>query len=175
MNCFYILLISLNFPFVLPFPASGGDYTRKPYWISAGAGFSSEWFAAGAGISRSIAGGTATFRFTAISEESSVQPASDSDGSDLDEASVLGILYGPIYENRPFLLTVAAGPGLTSGRIDQYNGMRYQKKDFSLPSLAFEAQCFTAVFKSLNVGIVGFGNVNKEQSFWGILACIGLH
>jgi hypothetical protein len=110
MNSYYILFISFIILFVLLSPSSGKDYSPKPYWLSAGAGLSSEWIAAGAGISRNIAGGTTTLRFAAISEESTVQPASDSDGSDLDEAFILGILYGPMYENRPFLLTIAAGP-----------------------------------------------------------------
>lgn len=169
------LYISLIVRFVLPIHASVEFYAPKPYWLSAGAGLSSEWFAAGAGISGSLARGAATLRFTAISEESTIQPANDSDGSDLDEAFMLGILYGPTYENRPILVTIAAGPAWTWGRIDEHTGMKYREKDFSLPSLAIETQCFLSVFKALNIGIVGFGNANKEQSFWGIRACIGLH
>jgi|GEM_PF-3693513 len=102
MNNFRVLIFYVIYTFVFSFPASGKDYSPKPYWLSAGAGLSSEWIAAGAGISRNIAGGTATLRFAAISEESSVQPASDSDSSDIDEAFMLGIFYGLTYENRPF-------------------------------------------------------------------------
>lgn len=149
-------------------------YAKKPYWIALGLGISPDGFSIGGGYSRAIIGGVGTLRLGAIVAPSTVDPAQNSFRSELESSTMLGVLFGPSFENHQMHLTMAIGPAWTWGTTQRHEGLGSLEEDFSLPSIALDVQTFITAYRALGFGLIGFGNINDEESYFGILACIQL-
>lgn len=159
-------------------PASG-PLGRSHSRLSFGVGASAPSPALGLSCSLSpfISGGFGSVRLLTLPGFALVEPAEVSGNGELHSATEIGFLYGQQIADRWRHVYAAIGIGYTWGDerilINEYP-YRSKCEKFAVVSVPIEVGLFFSPVLPLGVGVVGFGNLNTEQSFGGLLLCLQL-
>ena len=113
-----------------------------------------------------------------------------------EKATEIGILYGRVLQGYVGMASLAVGIGRVAG-IRRGKFLRYESKTgwflgsytrdyaiheerkFDTIAIPIEAQLFwlpldVKAIDHIGIGFYGFGNINSEKSYWGVLLCLNL-
>jgi hypothetical protein len=124
-----------------------------------------EYFGLGAGVSYEIARGRMiSGRAIYLGDSNIFAP----DDSHVD----VGVLYGLVKKSDRWLASAGAGLGLARGTRMVSVGSGFREERYNAPAVPLEASVSLRLFSSLAVGAYGFANLNREQSFSGLLVVL---
>lgn len=139
------------------------DPAKTRFWGTAGYGYALREYFAGNSI-----GGVFTFnpdwvtvsaRYIHAQRGKRIQPEVP-----LERLSEISLLIGFSNARDPIYYGISAGPGLVHG---VYNEVRAHES-FSVLNVSFGGHSFYRLTHPLALGIYAFGNVNAEQSYFGL-------
>jgi hypothetical protein len=148
-------------PLLQPPGGSGVQPSSSGYWLTGGVGFGSRGGAA-------AVGGSYRFGQNLLSARAAGTIAFFG-----DELWDIGVLYGRANQPSFIHFSLAAGIGAVggSGRETLFDPGERLPTTIGVP---VEAQLFFRPVPLLGVGLYGFGNVNREESFVGLAAAVQL-
>jgi hypothetical protein len=136
-------------------------------------------FASGASLSYHTGGNLFSIRYI-FAEKTSASSSRFGGPTPLESVWDLGVLYGICTKTASNFASLSAGLGLVGGVrrrkflgnnlfSDEYEGLTFHT--FGIP---IEGQLFLTPSSFVGIGFIGFGNINKEKSFGGVLLCVRL-
>lgn len=145
------------------------------YWLNVGIGASSAGISGSASFSYNYGSGLISIRHVANSEFNILWP------SPTETVWDLGVIYGRSAKASYGVASISGGIAIVGGvRRGRYLGStgwfssQYETLKFSTIGIPIEGQLFWTPFSFLGIGMYGFGNLNREQSFAGALLCLQL-
>lgn len=156
----------------LALPAAAQTAPRPTFWVTVGAGkaFFGTRNALGAHVSV-----TYQFGASAVSVRSSgtydfIETLFASPG-EIVGASDWGVLYGRSTPRGRLRGSLAAGIGMARVYRGGFSAAATTTTHFGVP---LETQLFFRVSGVWGLGLYGYGNLNSDQSFWGLSAAVEL-
>ncbi|MBA4159794.1 MAG: hypothetical protein H0X65_20345 [Gemmatimonadetes bacterium] len=150
----------------LPQPVQG---RTQSFWINAGVGVGTLDLAAAASASYQFGSSLLSVRTAATGEFELLGPA--------DELWDVGLLYGRATPPGTFHAALGAGVALVRGTLRGGGGFGPPEREERIPTtvgLPVELQLFWRPTTILGLGIYGFANANREQSFAGAALSVQL-
>ncbi|MDQ3003155.1 MAG: hypothetical protein M3Y08_18080 [Fibrobacterota bacterium] len=85
------------------------------------------------------------------------------------------LLAGFVLDQGSLSLSGSAGPAYLFGKVKRYDGSGQQKYEkYREFGLALDARATYMFNRTIGVGIQGFGNVNPQQTIYGVMAALEL-
>jgi hypothetical protein len=150
----------------LPQPVQG---RTQSFWINAGVGVGTVDLAAAASASYQFGSSLLSVRTAATGEFELLGPA--------DELWDVGLLYGRATPPGTFHAALGAGVAVVRGTLRGGGGFGPPEREERIPTtvgLPVELQLFWRPTTILGLGIYGFANANREQSFAGAALSVQL-
>ena len=174
VGCMRRLLFVMALMGTATVPAAGQDTTaqRPTAWLTLGAGRG--FFGTKTGIGAHV---SITFQFGAnvLSMRSSgtgdILETLFGNSGDIVGTSDWGVLYGRATPPGRVHASIAAGIGSARVYRGAASGDPTTTVHFGVP---LEGQLFLRVSSVVGVGLYGYGNLNKDRSYWGLSAAIEL-
>ncbi len=149
---------------------SASDIVTQRYWINAGIGAASSGIAADAGISVPIGPALLTLHVAYTEEFKLLGPAPAENAWDI------GLMGGIFRENRFWFVSGSAGVSIVSvrrrGELQSSSGWfsaSYSSTVSTTVGIPAEVQLFWTPIEFLGIGLTGFGNLNPEKSYAGVM------
>ena len=99
-----------------------------------------------------------------------------------ESAGDVSFLYGSCKRNKNTFSSVGFGLGIVTGTAERdyfEDGLEEitehgKERRYRVIGIPFEVQFRINIFSFIGIGLYGFGNVNKEKSYAGVLVCLYL-
>ncbi len=143
-------------------------YNKTGFWIGAGLGGNYFGPTLCVNLSYKIEQNLITIKY-ASSEEFQFGV----DNTNLDKPSIgmneFGLLYGRCFRNKILLLSVSAGLSFINGtnRGKNISDHKFEEVKISTLGIPFEAEAMFEFSNYVGIGLLFYGNLNKDRSFGG--------
>ena len=136
---------------------------RLRYWATVSSGVTLREFVFGSSFGAGVTFNPNDFIFSARYIRISSLKQSEIDYP-FDRLNEFSILAGLSFDKGNMFYGISAGPGLVKGH---FNGLRGNQA-FTSVSLSLDAFTLYRLTSSVGMGLTGFANLNKEQSYFGL-------
>ncbi|MGH7671686.1 MAG: hypothetical protein ACREMC_02215 [Gemmatimonadales bacterium] len=173
MNRLALVTALLGAAVSAPAGAQADAERRSTWWVTLGAGIGDFGTATGMGaqvsgayqFGRSLLAARSTVALGDIVEVLFANPG------DIIGTEDFGLLFGRASAPGSIHASAAAGVGIARLQRAAGSGNESTSEHFGVP---LEAQLFWRPTRVFGVGLYGYGNLNNEQSFWGLSVSVQL-